>query len=221
MDQQSNNQASPQLCRGGCGFWGSSAMDGMCSKCYKDALARKMVAPTSVASSTPTVNITASSPMSIGGGRNDNRNNYMDLSVSPSPSPAAPVSHLHSHMSNMISASMPVPSSARMAKPASDLSLASADSDLLSSSPSCSSLPGSFSDPNSPMSSAGKRNRCELASCNKRVGLTGFECRCGKLFCAVHRYSDIHNCDFDYKTMAAEQIRQNNPVVNGKKVEKL
>lgn len=219
MDQ-SNNQVSPQLCRGGCGFWGSSAMDGMCSKCYKDALARKMEPPTSASSSTPIVNITASSPLNIIGGRNDSRNsNYMNLSASPSP--ADPVSHLQSHMANMISASMPVHSSAHMAIPASGMSLAIADSDLLSSSPSCSSLPGSFSDPNSPMSSGGKRNRCELESCRKRVGLTGFECRCGKLFCAVHRYSDIHNCDFDYKTMAAEQIRQNNPVVNGKKVEKL
>ncbi|PHT71112.1 hypothetical protein T459_26216 [Capsicum annuum] len=27
----------------------------------------------------------------------------------------------------------------------------------------------------------------------KRVGLTGFSCKCGDLFCAVHHYSDKHN----------------------------
>jgi hypothetical protein len=42
-----------------------------------------------------------------------------------------------------------------------------------------------------------KRNRC--VSCKKKLGLTGFTCRCGGLFCSIHRYSDKHQCDFDYK----------------------
>merc|ERR1712012_1503986 len=33
----------------------------------------------------------------------------------------------------------------------------------------------------------------------KKVGLTGFTCRCGGLFCSIHRYSDKHDCNFDYK----------------------
>ncbi|CAG0880574.1 unnamed protein product [Cyprideis torosa] len=62
-----------------------------------------------------------------------------------------------------------------------------------------------------------KRNRCGV--CKKRVGLTGFGCRCGGLFCAVHRYSDKHECSFDYKTHGAEEIRKNNPVVVGEKIQ--
>ena len=31
-----------------------------------------------------------------------------------------------------------------------------------------------------------KKNRC--LKCNKKVGLTGFPCRCGGLFCSLHRY---------------------------------
>ena len=42
-----------------------------------------------------------------------------------------------------------------------------------------------------------KKNRCQ--SCKKKVGLTGFTCRCGGLFCSIHRYSDKHDCSFDYK----------------------
>ncbi|XP_073045847.1 zinc finger A20 and AN1 domain-containing stress-associated protein 8-like isoform X3 [Primulina eburnea] len=34
--------------------------------------------------------------------------------------------------------------------------------------------------------------RC--TSCHKRVGLTGFNCKCGHLFCSVHRYSEKHDC---------------------------
>ena len=26
-------------------------------------------------------------------------------------------------------------------------------------------------------------------------------CRCGGLFCSIHRYSDKHQCDFDYKVV--------------------
>ncbi|XP_055380840.1 AN1-type zinc finger protein 5 [Condylostylus longicornis] len=64
-----------------------------------------------------------------------------------------------------------------------------------------------------------KKNRC--VTCRKKVGLTGFECRCGGLFCAVHRYSDKHNCTFDYREHGAQEIRRNNPVVVGEKIQKI
>lgn len=51
--------------------------------------------------------------------------------------------------------------------------------------------------------------------------VTGFECRCGGLFCSVHRYSDKHDCKFDYREMGAQEIRRNNPVVVGEKVQKI
>lgn len=64
-----------------------------------------------------------------------------------------------------------------------------------------------------------KKNRC--FSCRKKVGLTGFDCRCGNVFCGVHRYSDSHSCSFDYKADAAEKIRRENPVVVGEKIQKI
>merc|ERR1719436_2118082 len=63
-----------------------------------------------------------------------------------------------------------------------------------------------------------KKNRC--FSCKKKVGLTGFTCRCGGLFCSIHRYSDKHECNFDYKELGAEEIRKNNPTVVAKKVQR-
>ena len=35
-----------------------------------------------------------------------------------------------------------------------------------------------------------QRNRGRCWSCKKKVGLTGFECRCGFVYCGVHRYAD-------------------------------
>ncbi|KAG2711698.1 hypothetical protein I3843_04G082700 [Carya illinoinensis] len=62
-------------------------------------------------------------------------------------------------------------------------------------------------------------NRCSF--CRKRVGLTGFKCRCGLTFCSLHRYSDKHNCLFDYKIAGQEAIEKANPVVKADKIEKI
>jgi predicted nucleic acid binding AN1-type Zn finger protein len=43
--------------------------------------------------------------------------------------------------------------------------------------------------------------------------MLGFRCRCEGTFCAVHRYSDKHDCGFDYTTAAREKIAKNNPMV--------
>ncbi|PIN10974.1 putative Zn-finger protein [Handroanthus impetiginosus] len=69
-----------------------------------------------------------------------------------------------------------------------------------------------------PMAKQGP-NRC--STCNKRVGLTGFNCRCGNLFCGSHRYSDKHDCPFDYRTAAKDAIAKANPVVKAEKLDKV
>ncbi|KAK7336596.1 hypothetical protein VNO77_17142 [Canavalia gladiata] len=62
-------------------------------------------------------------------------------------------------------------------------------------------------------------NRC--ASCRKRVGLTGFNCKCGNLFCAAHRYSDKHDCPFDYRSVGQDAIAKANPVIRADKLDKI
>ncbi|KAK4780651.1 hypothetical protein SAY87_016757 [Trapa incisa] len=62
-------------------------------------------------------------------------------------------------------------------------------------------------------------NRC--TTCKKRVGLTGFSCRCGNLFCVTHRYSDKHDCPFDYRTAASDAISKANPLIKAKKLDKI
>jgi predicted nucleic acid binding AN1-type Zn finger protein len=61
--------------------------------------------------------------------------------------------------------------------------------------------------------------RCN--QCRKKVGLTGFKCKCGLLFCGQHRYAEAHDCGFDYKTAQREKLAAANPLVQAAKVERI
>jgi hypothetical protein len=62
-------------------------------------------------------------------------------------------------------------------------------------------------------------SRCQ--SCRKKVGLTGFKCKCGMMFCGQHRYAEAHGCTFDYKTTERQRLAENNPLVQASKVERI
>ncbi|KAL4278474.1 hypothetical protein GQ457_03G020620 [Hibiscus cannabinus] len=61
-------------------------------------------------------------------------------------------------------------------------------------------------------------NRCFV--CGKKVGLTGFKCRCESTFCGDHRYPEKHECSFDFKAAGRDAIAKANPVVKADKVER-
>lgn len=62
-------------------------------------------------------------------------------------------------------------------------------------------------------------NRCSV--CRRKVGLTGFWCRCGITFCGTHRYPEQHGCSFDFKSMGREAIAKANPLIKAEKLEKI
>ncbi|XP_075095064.1 zinc finger A20 and AN1 domain-containing stress-associated protein 5 [Nicotiana tabacum] len=64
-------------------------------------------------------------------------------------------------------------------------------------------------------------NRCSGIGCRRKVGLIGFRCRCGEVFCYEHRYSDRHSCSYDYKAAGREAIARENPVVRAAKLVKV
>ncbi|KAK7345358.1 hypothetical protein VNO77_15961 [Canavalia gladiata] len=70
-----------------------------------------------------------------------------------------------------------------------------------------------------PVPASAQPNRC--AMCRKRVGLTGFKCRCGVTFCGAHRYPEKHACNFDFKTVGREEIARANPVIKAEKVRRI
>lgn len=64
------------------------------------------------------------------------------------------------------------------------------------------------------------RTRC--AFCNKRLNITTIHtCRCGGIFCSQHRYSEVHGCQYDYKTEGRKILEQANPLVAAPKLPKI
>ena len=64
------------------------------------------------------------------------------------------------------------------------------------------------------------KKRCSLDSCNKKLGLCGFACKCQMEFCSVHRDPLVHKCTFDFHTEAKNNLlRTMSTAVVGKKVE--
>ena len=45
--------------------------------------------------------------------------------------------------------------------------------------------------------------------------------RCGGMYCGIHRYSDKHNCTFDYGALGKSEIAAANPVIVAEKVAKI
>ncbi len=56
------------------------------------------------------------------------------------------------------------------------------------------SLSGSFA-----AAAAAAKKRCCVTDCKKKLGMLGFDCRCGMQFCGTHRYPDTHKCTYDHR----------------------
>ncbi|KAK4786383.1 hypothetical protein SAY86_003072 [Trapa natans] len=86
-------------------------------------------------------------------------------------------------------------------------------------SPTAAAAAGEVQLQRSAASAASQPNRC--STCRRRVGLTGFKCRCGLVYCGSHRYPEQHACGFDFKGYGREQIAKANPVIKASKLDKI
>jgi len=207
MEQNTNPNG---LCKKGCGFYGNDAYEGMCSKCFKDNVKRQQQSSPTAGRNSP------GGPATCGSATNISQQTT-PISTPPSmPTIQAKTSLVQQAASSPVDIPTPTKTTDTCLTPKPvDSSLDESEASSPSASPSTSDSPLDDGSPGK----LKKRNRCY--SCKKKVGLTGFECRCGGLYCGLHRYSDKHNCTFDYKTDGREQLAKANPVVVGEKIKKI
>ncbi|XP_065715975.1 AN1-type zinc finger protein 5-like isoform X1 [Patagioenas fasciata] len=211
MAQETNQSPGPMLCSTGCGFYGNPRTNGMCSVCYKEHLQRQQ-------------NSGRISPMGTASGSNSPTSDSAsvqraDTSLNNCEGTASSTSE---KSRNVPVATLPV------MQQMTEMSILREEKVLLKMetkpvvtqpSPSVSQPSTSQNEEKPSELPKPKKNRCFV--CRKKVGLTGFDCRCGNLFCGLHRYSDKHKCPYDYTSEAAAKLRKENPVVVAEKIQRI
>ncbi|KAM3141249.1 hypothetical protein pb186bvf_006634 [Paramecium bursaria] len=61
--------------------------------------------------------------------------------------------------------------------------------------------------------------RCK--TCNRKLGISGIQCKCQYYFCASHRLPENHQCSFDHALKAKQLLVKNNPLVDAEKIQKI
>ena len=67
-----------------------------------------------------------------------------------------------------------------------------------------------------------KVRRCYMTGCKKKLSLCDFSCKCANTYCSLHRAAETHQCQFDFRQEAKDNLmKYMSTSVVGKKIESI
>jgi len=66
-----------------------------------------------------------------------------------------------------------------------------------------------------------QEDKTKCWNCTRKVGLLGYDCKCGYTFCKKHRVPEDHECNFDFMNTERESLAKNNPLLISEKLDKI
>lgn len=213
-----------ELCKAGCGFFGAKHQQGYCSVCFKEKQSRDTnPAPAPASPVLPTEEKMIEKPTMPSSSSNGRKRSYEESNNKRSSATRLPSTDSENQKVTDSMADMNVnPATSNSSSTVLPFPSANPVKIEDEASPTSSSADAKFPETDdSAAAPPAKKPKKRCGVCKKKLGLTGFECRCGLLFCGVHRYSDKHDCSFDYKENGRAELSKLNPVCAGEKINKL
>jgi len=201
-------ESGPVSCAKGCGFFGNPSTGNMCSKCFKESCQAAASAPKDATAPAAVAAPAAAPP----------------TAAAPAPAPTPPAAAEPVEISEPAAPAVPAAPAAPAAAAAASSSSPPPEAEAASAdatSPVGAVRPAEETPQEEEPPKKVQANTSRCWTCNRKIGLLGFQCKCEYYFCSEHRYSDRHECAFDYKAQGKQLLTKANPTIAPAKMDSM